>query len=117
MFTKWVVCTKCDTLYSYKDSFKMVNGKKVSKKCSFVPYPNHPNSKGRLRCGARLLDKNVSSNGKKTLLNPRKIYCQRDIKDSLQMLLMQPGFKGLLYHPRDLNSSRFALNRGQKRFF
>lgn len=41
-FLKYVVCVKCKSLYKYEDCIEINNGKQVSKKCSFVPWPNHP---------------------------------------------------------------------------
>ena len=32
MFTKWIACPKCHTLYKIEDSIKIIDGKKVSKK-------------------------------------------------------------------------------------
>ena len=105
LFSKWVVCTKCHTLYRYEDSFKVLqNGRRVSQKCSFVPFPNHTFASGRKRCGARLLNKVLSSDGK-FLLNPRKVYCQRSIKDSLQSLLNRPGFKEQLLRNKESEST------------
>lgn len=41
-FYKYVVCPKCKSLYKYEDCFEMRSGNKVSAKCKFVPWPNHP---------------------------------------------------------------------------
>lgn len=44
-FYKYVVCPKCKTLYKYEDCFDVRSGRKVSAKCKFVPWPNHPHSR------------------------------------------------------------------------
>lgn len=41
-FSTFVVCPKCDMLYSFKASFDCVGSQKYSKKCSHIRYPDHP---------------------------------------------------------------------------
>ena len=42
-FTVYVVCPKCDSIYEYDDCVVYVQGKKQSKHCKHIAYPNHPN--------------------------------------------------------------------------
>ena len=43
-FKKYVTCNKCSKLYSFKDAFTIdENGRKQSKLCNHIEYPNHIN--------------------------------------------------------------------------
>ena len=64
---------------------------RVSKRCKFVQYPNHPQTSGRVPCNAPLLCSVALQNGK-TLLYPFKSYCYRSLIVSLPSLLLRPGF-------------------------
>ncbi len=56
LFQKWVCCPSCSSLYSIENlKTKESNGQVVSRKCGFVRYPNHPQSRYRQPCGAMLL--------------------------------------------------------------
>ena len=39
-FIKYVVCPKCDTLYNFDDCYELQNRKRVSRKCTFIEFPN-----------------------------------------------------------------------------
>ena len=39
-FIKYVVCPKCDTLYKFDDCYELQNRKRVSRKCTFIEFPN-----------------------------------------------------------------------------
>ena len=43
-FITFVVCPKCDSVYKYDDCVVTVGGKKESKRCENVAYPNHPST-------------------------------------------------------------------------
>ena len=83
MYIRWVVCINCSQLYSWDE----VVEKRTVVKCSHVKYPNHPRRSGRKPCGTRLIKKVVSADGRKVNCYPRKIYCPRSIKNSLERLL------------------------------
>lgn len=99
MYHRWVVCIKCDNLYSWKEA--VVDRKVV--KCNNVLFPNHPHSNSRKPCNARLLQKIVSTDGKSVIYHPRKVYCTRSIKSSLEMLFKKKDFKSKL-----LSKSNFS---------
>lgn len=46
-FIKYVVCPKCKTLYKFEDCIETRSGQKVSAKCKFEAWPNHPHSRKR----------------------------------------------------------------------
>ena len=92
MYTRWVVCVNCSKLFPWKDVVK----DRSKLKCDNILYPNHPNLSQRRPCNTRLLDKIISANGKKDIYRPRKVYCTRSIKDSLEMFFKRKGFKDSL---------------------
>lgn len=46
-FYKYVVCPKCKSIYNYEDCFDRRSGQRVSAKCKYVPWPNHPHRNRR----------------------------------------------------------------------
>ena len=54
-FIKYVVCPKCHSLYMFDDCYELFRGKKVTKKCSFVQFPNHRQHFRRKVCEEPLL--------------------------------------------------------------
>ena len=54
-FVKYVVCSKCHSLYVFDDCYDTVRGKRVSKKCSYTQYPNHRQHFRRTKCNEPLL--------------------------------------------------------------
>lgn len=71
-----VCCHKCNQLHSFEKCLDKHNGKLVSKRCSFVHFPNHPMLRYRTsKCGALLL-KEVKI-GAKVFHYPYRNYCFR----------------------------------------
>ncbi|CAB4011818.1 Hypothetical predicted protein [Paramuricea clavata] len=86
-FDKFVVCSKCHSLYEYNECLKTVNNRKVGRKCSGVRY-----SRGkRVECGAELVYKVQLSNGE-SCFYPTHYYCFNSIINSLEKLLGKKGF-------------------------
>lgn len=46
-FVKYVVCPKCKTLYNYKDCVEKRCGRKVSARCRFILWSQHPHRNKR----------------------------------------------------------------------
>ena len=90
-FIKYIVCPKCHTLYNFDDCYELVCGRKVTKKCTFVQFPNHRQHFRRTKCGEPLL-KEVSLKSGGTKLYPHKVYCYNSIIDNLCQFLQRPGF-------------------------
>ena len=87
-FTQYVVCPKCHKLYDIDTNIR---------RCRNIQYPNHPRRKGRSSCGTSLFKKiRGTGNGLNVKFRPRKIYCHRSIKDSLELKFLQPNFRKLL---------------------
>ena len=90
--TEYVVCPKCNSLYSYNDCLEVrANGQQWSKCCEFVEFPNHRYQQYRSACGELLLKKSQLLGGNVKLI-ARKTYPYNSIKRSLSSLLSTPGF-------------------------
>lgn len=90
-FIKYVVCSKCNKLYQPSQK---VN---ANKRCNMVHFPNHPNQSGRHPCNNKLYKKIFCMNQGSNLFRPRKTYCYRSIKQTLEMMLTKPSFKKMLH--------------------
>lgn len=91
-FQKFVCCPACHSVYTWEQCIvKLPNGDVVSKKCSHVQFPCHPQVHRRKACGTYLMKKIKTRTGNVTLY-PHRIYCYRSVIDSLQELLKRPGF-------------------------
>lgn len=90
MFTVYVVCPKCDSLYECHDCIKVLsNGTKESMRCCHVTMPNHPHRSRRVPCGAVLMKKQRTKKGIKIV--PIKSYPYRSLKKSMGYLLNKIG--------------------------
>lgn len=83
-FKRYVVCRKCHSVYEL-DQCKNTNN--TSRKCQYVPYPNHPHERMRKSCDTLLL-KTVELASSKKIMYPYRIYCYLSIENSLQSLLL-----------------------------
>ena len=90
-FKQYVSCPKCHTIYRFEDCWKYENNVKVSKKCMYVEFPNHIQSRMRIPCDHILLKTVRATNGS-TYLQPYKTYCYQSIVDSFEQLLNRPNF-------------------------
>ena len=70
-FVKYFVCPKCDTLYNFDDCHVLQHRKRVSKKCTFVEFPNHRQHFRRTEYGEPLLQEVTLKSGQ-TRLYPLK---------------------------------------------
>ena len=92
VFSKYPVCPKCNKIYdSYESCVVIIGGKRSSKCCNHVEFPNHPYSAMRSGCKALLLKSVQFTSGRK-ILYPFKVYCYNGIKSTLQKLLTRPSF-------------------------
>lgn len=67
------------------------NGDIVSKTCPYVRFPRHPQKQHRKACGTLLL-KTVRTSAGSTALYPKMLYCYKRFTESLQGMLLRPGF-------------------------
>ena len=90
-FTKFVTCPKCWKLYLFQECFEKSGSKEISKCCSCIEYPNHPQPSRRAPCGVSLL-KTVEFLSGREVLYPHKVFCYKSLKSCLQELLLRPDF-------------------------
>lgn len=91
-FQKWACCPSCSALYPLEDcSMRLPDGSLSSRECTFIRFPNHPQSRFRLPCGVPLMKTVKTSNGT-TYLYPRQMYCYNGIIAFLREKLQQPEF-------------------------
>ena len=89
-FIEYVVCPKCQSVYSYSDCVYTRGGHDIPKVCSHIPYPNHTYLSKRGSCGAALLKK--VKTGRKTTLVPIKVYPYQPLYKSFNNLVKKEGF-------------------------
>lgn len=90
-FTSYVVCPTCDCVYDYTSCYEVSGGKKVSKRCEYVAFPNHPHARQRQPCGALLLKK-VKTRGKRMELVPRKTFPYQSLHSAITTMVSNPQF-------------------------
>ena len=69
-FTNYVSCTRCHKLYLYKKAWTRTGSNNISKCCSFVEFPNHPQRK---HCGASVIGSTDVSTMKELLSMQAKL--------------------------------------------
>ncbi len=98
-FNKFVVCSDpdCNALYPIDECIRIVNGKKVPKRCS------RPILRGKKyvgTCDNTLLQANVVRNGGVYHL-PKKVYCQKSVGSQIEQILSRPGYERYCQEWRD----------------
>ena len=89
--TEFVVCSKCHSIYEYKDCAITMGGRAIdSKLCRHISMPEHPQARFRGECGTPLLKKQRCKAGTKFV--PRKAYPYRSIKRSITELVNSKSF-------------------------
>lgn len=100
----YVVCPKCHSLYSHKDStFTHRNGTTESARCSYIQFPDHPHLSRRVKCDALLMKK--VKHGSKYKLVPYKEYIYNSLKSSLVKLFGRRGFSQMCESWRNRSKS------------
>jgi len=90
LFTKYVSCGSCHSVYAFADCFERKNGAVTPLKCRHVAFPEHPHVRQRDPCGANLLRKVKTSRGDKYV--PICTFAYNSIKQRLVDLMNQPTF-------------------------
>ena len=82
-YKEYVVCPSCHLLYDPQTQ-KLTTSTHHSEKCTFVPYPKHPQLRFRLPCNTTLLYE-VRKCGTQGIrrFKPRKVYCYYGLKAAL----------------------------------
>lgn len=85
-FINYVVCPSCDSIYEYQDCLQVgANGQQISKECSHVDFPNHPQASRRKPCGTKLLKQVRTKRG--SVLTPIKVYPYKPLKKPIEQLV------------------------------
>ena len=104
-FQKNVVCTVCHSLTTYEDSWtKSLTGKKITKYCKLIAFPNHTQKPRRKECGNSLMKSVVTCSERNYNLCPKKVYPYRSIKSGLEELLSCTEFRGFLFEEPNRSS-------------
>ena len=85
-FQQFIPCQKCHSLYKYCDCIEKVGTLAKPKACSNVVWAK--------QCRQPLLREVVSVSGN-TQFYPYRVYCYHSVVNSLQRLLLRPGFVDL----------------------
>lgn len=91
-YVKFVVCPKCWELYKHEDAVETTDSHQVTKRCTFIAYPNHSIRSRRFACNASLLKTVELASTGRVKLYPHKIFCYRSLQSALQEFLLRPGF-------------------------
>ena len=95
-FKKYCVCPACDSIYPLDED------NQVNRKCTFVPFPNHPQASFRSECGADLM-KSIKVKNKYKMV-PYKLFLYNSITSCLEKFASRPGFFESCEAWRKLNS-------------
>ena len=91
-FQQFVVCPKCNSVYEFHQCIgETARGQKYSKKCWYVPFPNHTRRDQRVECGVPLLNM-VQLRSGATIFRPTKVFCYQSLKKSISLLFQQEHF-------------------------
>ena len=91
-FQRFVVCPGCSSVYEFNDCIEksLTGHQMLSKSCGHVCYLYHPHASRRTPCGTLLLKKVKSKTGVRLL--PVKIYPYKQLKQSIEWLVVREGF-------------------------
>lgn len=91
-FTVYAACPKCYALYSKEHCTKILpDGRVVTKTCSNVLWPNHPQVQRRDPCREKLMKKVRGKSGS-IFWYPRKVYVYRSLFSSLNKFIFKDTF-------------------------
>ena len=87
-FEKYVICSKCCSLYTYKECMQTsVSGQISPKSCNHIAFRHHPMPSMRRPCGHNLLKQVITKADKKYY--PYKTYCYYPLSKSISSVLGQ----------------------------
>ena len=91
-FVEYVICPACHSVYDYSQCFcQDMQGRKMSNRCWYIPFPCHPLRQHRKECGALLLE-SIQTHTGKMILRPRKVFCYRSLQKSITHLYQKKSF-------------------------
>ena len=87
-FEKYVICSKCCSLYTYKECLQTsVSGQITPKSCNHIAFRHHPMPSMRRPCGHNLLKQVITKADKEYY--PYKTYCYYPLSKSISSVLGQ----------------------------
>ena len=93
-FQKYIVFRNC--LCTYPSGHLLSStSTETNFKCSFVPFPRHPQKRIRSPCEFPLVKLVKTASGKK-LSKPIKVFCYKSIIESIVEMVQKPGILDLL---------------------
>ena len=108
-FKKYVVCR---SLYDIDQCvIRRVGHRAKSGRCVYRRFPNHPQTQHRKKCKAVLMkDERSKMEIRAISFYPRFIYCYKSLIDSLQEMLLRPGFlyRCQLWRSRQTNAGTYS---------
>lgn len=105
IFEKFVVCSKCATLYHLDECLERKHETVIPKKCSNILFPL-----GKAKhCNTKLVNKVILKNGI-TRFYPLKVYCWKSIISQLESILQRERFPDLCEHWRSRQVKESVLS-------
>ena len=86
-FEQFVVCPKCDAVYSFNDCVINNSGQDA---CRYLEFPNHTQAHFWKACGKELLTVKKSKINRN--FKAKKQYCYINLKDAIHVLINRPNF-------------------------
>lgn len=83
VFTRYVTCGKCYSVYKYSDCFEVIGGTNVPKLCTYKKSDHGQSCKGKLLKPVELINKKINY--------PLKVYCYTSLQYYLEKILNRPG--------------------------
>lgn len=94
-FLEYVVCPQCHSIYELSQCIQQdAIGRKSSKRCWYIRFPNHPFQSQRQKCGCLLLESIQTRTGN-IILRPRKVFCYRSLQKSISEMFRKKSFLDL----------------------
>ena len=100
-FDNYVVCKRCNSMYSFEDCIVKTSMGDKTKVCNYTPYRNHPILSRRDPCRQNLLIELILQNKGETKLYPYKTYCYYPLHKSLPRILLRKNYLELCEKWRD----------------
>jgi hypothetical protein len=97
LFSEYVVCPKCHSVYDIADCLEKTGSTINSKKCHYVQFPQHSMLSRRQPCGT-LLMRTVIKHSKPNQFKPFKVYAYQPLELAIKRLLKRRGFLDICEH-------------------
>ena len=96
-FLKYVSCPGCHCVYTWEESTETQGTLLMSKRCSFVMFPRHPQARYRKACDSCLMKPIKLATGKLSFY-PFKVFCYKSLISSIEDMCKRPNFIDICNH-------------------